>query len=128
MLADRPKVRELSDGRLHLSHGPIDVVLRAWGEPEAVDIAYMAVAERFAVPTDALSGKRRTRKIAQPRQIAMYLMRQLTDLSLVDIGRYFGGRDHTTVIYACAKVSEQAATDNVFAERLNALFSTLATG
>ncbi len=48
MLADRPQVQELSDGRLHLSHGPIDVVLRAWGEPEAVDIAYMAVAERFA--------------------------------------------------------------------------------
>jgi chromosomal replication initiator protein len=55
-------------------------------------------------------------------------MRQLTDLSLVEIGRMFGGRDHSTVLYACARVGEQATTDNAFAERLNALFSTLATG
>jgi hypothetical protein len=48
MFADRPQVRELSGGRLHLSHGPIDVVLRAWGEPAAVAAAYRAVAGRFA--------------------------------------------------------------------------------
>ena len=49
MRADRhrPQVRELSGGRLHLSHGPIDVVLRAWGEPDAVEAAYRAAAERF---------------------------------------------------------------------------------
>ncbi len=47
MLADRPQVRELSGGRLHLSHGPIDVVLRAWGEPDAVEAAYRAAAGRF---------------------------------------------------------------------------------
>jgi ApbE superfamily uncharacterized protein (UPF0280 family) len=47
MIADRPQVRELSGGRLHLSHGPIDVVLRAWGEPEAVAAAYRAAAGRF---------------------------------------------------------------------------------
>jgi hypothetical protein len=47
MLADRPQVRELSGGRLHLSHGPIDVILRAWGEPEAVAAAYRAAASRF---------------------------------------------------------------------------------
>jgi ApbE superfamily uncharacterized protein (UPF0280 family) len=47
MLADRPQVRELSGGRLHLSHGPIDVVLRAWGESAAVSAAYRAAASRF---------------------------------------------------------------------------------
>lgn len=47
MLADRPQVRELSGGRLHLSHGPIDVILRAWGEPAAVAAAYRVAARRF---------------------------------------------------------------------------------
>jgi uncharacterized protein len=47
MFADRPQVRELSGGRLHLSHGPIDVVLRAWGEPAAVEVAYRAAVGRF---------------------------------------------------------------------------------
>jgi len=47
MFADRPQVRELSGGRLRLSHGPIDVVLRAWGEADAVEAAYRATAGRF---------------------------------------------------------------------------------
>ena len=47
MLADRPQVRELPGGRLHLSHGPIDVVLRAWGEPDAIEAACRAAAGRF---------------------------------------------------------------------------------
>ena len=47
MIADRPQVRELSGGRLHLSHGPVDVVLRAWGGPVAIDAAYRAAARRF---------------------------------------------------------------------------------
>ena len=62
------------------------------------------VAEHFGVKGDALVGQRRTRAVALPRQTAMYLLRQLTELSLVDIGRMFGGRDHSTVIYACEKV------------------------
>src|SRR6185295_15941211 len=86
------------------------------------------VAERFAVRSDALFGKRRTRSIAMPRQIAMYLVRQLTELSLVEIGRLFGGRDHTTVLYACEKIGVLASTDIQFADKINALISTLASG
>jgi chromosomal replication initiator protein len=86
------------------------------------------VAERFAVRSDALFGKRRTRSIAMPRQIAMYLVRQLTELSLVEIGRLFGGRDHTTVIYACEKVGREMTTDSELAEKVNGLISTLASG
>ena len=67
---------------------------------------------------EALCGQRRTRSVALPRQVAMYLLRQLTDLSLVEIGRVFGGRDHTTVIYACDKVGDAwCATDSAFAEQ-----------
>jgi len=86
------------------------------------------VADHFGVKSDALVGQRRTRAVALPRQTAMYLLRQLTELSLVDIGRIFGGRDHSTVIYACEKVGAMVGTDNQFAERVNGLISTLASG
>ena len=86
------------------------------------------VSERFSVKADALCGKRRTRQIAMPRQVAMYLMRQVTDLSLVEIGRMFGGRDHTTVMYACEKIGTMVSADNQFAEKMNGLISTLASG
>ena len=88
----------------------------------------LAVGERFGVQGEALCGPRRTRTIALPRQVAMYLTRQLTDLSLVEIGRLFGGRDHTTVMYACQKVADLITTDNEFADKINALISTLASG
>jgi chromosomal replication initiator protein len=87
-----------------------------------------AVAERFSVKSEALCGKRRTRNVALPRQVAMYLMRQLTDLSLVEVGRLFGGRDHTTVLYACEKVADLVAADIQFQEKVNGLISTLAAG
>ncbi len=58
----------------------------------------------------------------------MYLTRQLTDLSLVEIGRLYGGRDHSTVLYACEKVAEMISADNAFAERVNGMISTLASG
>jgi chromosomal replication initiator protein len=80
------------------------------------------------VRSDALLGQRRTRSVAMPRQVAMYLTRQLTDLSLVEIGRMFGGRDHTTVMYACEKVARLMLEDNVFADKVNQLISTLASG
>ena len=86
------------------------------------------VSDQFAVQSEALCGKRRTRNVALPRQVAMYLMRQLTDLSLVEIGRLFGGRDHTTVMYACDKVGEMIAGSNEFADKVNSMISTLASG
>lgn len=64
-----------------------------------------AVAEYFSVSVSDLRSKRRTKSIARPRQIAMYLIRTLTDHSLPEIGEYFGGRDHTTVLHSYQKVS-----------------------
>ena len=58
----------------------------------------------------------------------MYLTRQLTDLSLVEIGRLFGGRDHTTVLYACDKVGTMIGADSEFADKINGLISTLSAG
>ncbi|MGH9195281.1 MAG: chromosomal replication initiator protein DnaA, partial [Acidimicrobiia bacterium] len=86
------------------------------------------VGDRFGVKSDALCGKRRTRTVSLPRQVAMYLMRQLTDLTLIEIGAMFGGRDHTTVIYACDKVGSLIGGDKEFEEKINGLISTLAAG
>jgi chromosomal replication initiator protein len=109
-----------------------DEVLQQYVNPEPDQMTperiVAAVSERFGVKTDVLCGQRRTRIVALPRQVAMYLMRQLTDLSLVEIGRLFGGRDHTTVIYSCEKVGALVAADTLFAEKINGLISTLASG
>lgn len=72
--------------------------------PEAV---MMAVAETLNVSLDDLKSNSRRREISSARQIGMYLMRQHTDLSLPKIGELFGGKDHTTVMYSCDKVSQQ---------------------
>ena len=65
--------------------------------------------------TDLISA-RRARVVARPRQVAMYLCKMLTSKSLPEIGRGFGGRDHTTVIHAVRKIEELMATDGQLAE------------
>ena len=68
-----------------------------------------AVAQHFDLRMEALAGKSRERGVAWARQVAMYLLRQETPASLLQIGRELGGRDHTTVMHGCAKVSEELA-------------------
>ena len=63
-----------------------------------------AVAEYYRIPFEAMCGKQRDKHIVMPRQIAMYLMRQETQASLLEIGQLFGGRDHSTVLHACEKI------------------------
>ena len=103
----------------------IDIVLRdlieAPGGPEISTATIMAVtAEYFSVPLEELKGPSRSRLTTNARQIAMYLTRELTELSLPKIGQAFGGRDHTTVMHADRKIREQMgerrATFNQVAE------------
>lgn len=70
------------------------------------------VARYFDIRPEEFKSKKRTRDIAYPRQIAMYLCRDLTDMSLPKIGEEFGGRDHTTVIHACDKISEEIESNS----------------
>jgi len=70
-----------------------------------------AVSRAFGVSNDRLLGRERTREIALPRQIAMYLLRKEGGISLPQIGEFIGGRDHTTVIYACDKINDLMETD-----------------
>ena len=65
--------------------------------------------------------KKRTRALARPRQVAMALAKDITSLSLPDIGEAFGGRDHTTVLHACRKVQELCETDNTIQRDFQAL-------
>ena len=68
-------------------------------------------AVAFNVPPEGLRGKRRTNNVVVPRQVAMHLIRTLTGMPLTEIGKLFGGRDHTTVLYACDRVKQMIETD-----------------
>ncbi|MFC5734382.1 chromosomal replication initiator protein DnaA [Cytobacillus gottheilii] len=76
------------------------------------------VGEYFNVKLEDFAAKKRTKSVAFPRQIAMYLSRELTDFSLPKIGEEFGGRDHTTVIHAHEKISKMLQTDAQFQKQL----------
>jgi chromosomal replication initiator protein len=78
-------------------------------------------ARSWGVTVEALNSKRRTKEITVPRQVAMYLIRELLAVSLVDIGRAFGGRDHSTVIHSVQKVEEMMAQDDEMRVRVEAL-------
>lgn len=83
------------------------------GRPKQItnELIQEVVAQHFKLKLDELSAKKRTRNVAFPRQIAMYLCRELTDTSLPKIGEIFGGRDHTTVIHAHDKISRERNED-----------------
>ncbi|WP_066870224.1 chromosomal replication initiator protein DnaA [Clostridium mediterraneense] len=84
-----------------------------------------SVANYFNLRVDDLKSQRRTRTVSYPRQIAMYLSRKLTDMSLPKIGEEFGGRDHTTVIHAYEKISESFKTDEGLQNTINDITNKL---
>ncbi|MYJ53813.1 MAG: chromosomal replication initiator protein DnaA, partial [Nitrospira sp. SB0672_bin_25] len=79
------------------------------------------VAKRFHVKVAELKSKRRTKTVVHPRQIAMYLCRELTDASFPEIGREFGGKDHTTIIHACRQIEKALEKDNALRATLDSL-------
>jgi chromosomal replication initiator protein len=72
------------------------------------------VSEQFGLKVSDMKAKKRTKEVAIPRQIAMYLSKHSTELSLNDIGKHFGGKDHATVIYACKQVDIRRSKDETF--------------
>ena len=83
-------------------------------KPINADHIQKVVCEYFGLKLTDIKAKKRTKEVALPRQIAMYMTKQLTDMSLSDIGKGFGGKDHATVIYACKQVEEKRAKDEAF--------------
>ena len=102
-------------------------ILRANDRKVTIEEIQKRVAEHFNIRLSEMYSSRRARAVARPRQIAMYLSKQLTARSLPEIGRKFGGRDHTTVMHAVRKVEELKATDNGFGEDVELLRRMLET-
>ena len=113
-LFDRPVTLETAHEVLH-------DVLRSFDRRVTIQEIQKRVAEHWNIRVAEMSSARRSRNIARPRQVAMYLAKQLTSKSLPDIGRHFGDRDHTTVMHAVSRVTALISTDSAFAEDVELL-------
>jgi chromosomal replication initiator protein len=100
-------------------------VLKAHKRRVTIEEIQNKVAQHYDIHLTDLSSARRARAVVRPRQVAMFLARQLTRRSLPEIGRKFGDRDHTTVMYAVSRVGELMAQDGAFAEDVTALHRLL---
>ena len=96
-------------------------LIRAHDRRVTIEEIQKKVAAHFNIRTSDMHSARRARSVARPRQVAMYLAKQLTSRSLPEIGRKFGGRDHTTVMHAVKKVDELRERDPSFAEDVELL-------
>ncbi|MCM8711924.1 chromosomal replication initiator protein DnaA [Clostridium sp. SYSU_GA19001] len=96
-----------------------DIISNKQSKQITIDLIQEIVASYYNLRVDDFKSQRRTRNVAYPRQIAMYLCRKLTDTSLPKIGEEFGGRDHTTVIHAYEKISEGLKEDEALQEAIN---------
>lgn len=93
--------------------------------PVTVESVQRVVAEHFSLSVDELRSERRTQTIVFPRQVAMYLSRELTDMSLPQIGRLFGGRDHTTIHYGHDKIAKRIKEDRSLYNLVQELTATI---
>ena len=86
------------------------------------------VADQYGVSTEDVLSKKRSRDVALPRQIAMYLCRSLTQMSTTNIGAALGGRDHTTVMHGCEKIADDMEKDIAFKKRIEELMNRIRNG
>jgi chromosomal replication initiator protein len=106
---------------LDLAQDCLADILRSSDRKLSIEEIQRKVAEHYNVRLSDLIGPKRLRTIARPRQVAMYLAKQLTPRSLPEIGRRFGGRDHTTIMHGVRKIEELMATDSQLADDLQLL-------
>jgi chromosomal replication initiator protein len=117
-----------------LSGEPIDVamarnilkdIISDDDRPVSIEQIQKVVAEFFGLKCQEMKSKKRTKEIAIPRQVAMYLSKQFTDSSLSDIGKNFGGKDHSTVIYACRQMEDRRAKEEEFNKKIENLIKRI---
>jgi chromosomal replication initiator protein len=120
-LFGRPVTLEATQEALH-------DILKAYERRVTIDEIQRKVAEHYNMRLTDMSSARRARNVARPRQVAMYLAKQLTSRSLPEIGRKFGNRDHTTVMHAVSRVGQLIEIDPSFAEDVELLRRMLEGG
>ena len=106
---------------LESSQEVLQDVLKAHDRRVTIEEIQRKVAEHWSIRLTDMTSARRARAVARPRQVAMYLAKQLTSRSLPEIGRKFGNRDHTTVMHAVSRVTELMEGDTEFQERVELL-------
>jgi chromosomal replication initiator protein len=109
-------------------HGSFGSSLGSTGSVVGAEHIRRAVATRWQVREEALSSKRRTRDLTVPRQVAMYLIRDILDYSLVHIGHLFGDRDHSTVIHSIRKVEDAMSADAEFRQTVEGVRAEIGRG
>ena len=110
---------------LEIAEDLLQDLLRASDRRTTIDQIQKKVAEHFNVKISDMHSARRSRTVARPRQVAMFLAKNLTTRSLPEIGRKFGGRDHTTVIHAIKKIQELVKNDSSLSEDIEILTRSL---
>ena len=90
-----------------------------------IDLIQRVVADYFSLSSQELKGKKRTKVIAFPRQLAMYIVREMTEYSTTEVGLEFGGRDHTTVMHACQRIESRMRTDPTLEPTIQFLVRTI---
>jgi chromosomal replication initiator protein len=96
-------------------------LLRANDRRVTIEEIQKAVVEHYSIRMADMTSARRSRAVARPRQVAMYLAKQMTPRSLPEIGKKFGGRDHTTVMHAVRQIERLSSEDRSIAEDLESL-------
>lgn len=124
--------RVLAFARFHGNDITIDVakealkdVLGATNRQITLDLVQKTVADYYKIKVADMYSPKRTRAIARPRQIAMWIARELTSHSLPEIGEAFGGRDHTTVLHACRTILDLRSRDNLLNNDVHVLMQTI---
>jgi len=100
-------------------------VLASQSRQVSIENIQKTVADYYKIKVSEMYSKKRTRNVARPRQVAMALAKELTQMSLPDIGEAFGGRDHTTVLHACRKIAQLKNTSNEMTTDISSLLKVL---
>jgi chromosomal replication initiator protein len=119
-ISGQPVTREMADGVLGHYFRQSDA-----GAAVDAETIIRKVGEHFGVQVAQIKGKRRDKALVTARQVAMHLVREMTSASLPEIGRQFGGKDHTTVIHACTKIKAGIKEDPQLAHSVRELMESM---
>jgi len=110
---------------LQMAHQVLKNIVHVQDRRVTIDSIQKAVAEKFSIRQAQLKEKSNTKKVVYPRQIAMYLVKELTDASLPEIGRAFGGKHHTTVLHSIGKIEKERQTSPELNRLIHSLMDSL---